>query len=124
MPVIFDHQPINRAPGSYEFGPGNIPDGFTRVRLRLARQTTATPTFWAADVGVNVLIQDSTDGGTSWRDVCGFQALGGIVLDKQGNEAVESSCQGDWRLGISRMARILYSITGNTLVSELTLEAL
>lgn len=127
MALIFDHQPIDREPGSYTFpagSPGNVPDGFTRVRLALARQTTATPSFWAEGVDVAVTIQDSLDGGNTWLDLCGFTAGGGILPGKNGGEATESRCSANFHPGTSRLARILYSITGGNLVSELTLEAI
>jgi len=120
--LLIDHQAISVASGSRDFGPVTIPDGLTRVTLRLARRTTATPTLWAAGVSVRLESSCSLDGGVTWIGWLGFLAVGGIHVKKDSTELPESSVTSELPRGTSRQIRLTTIVSGGTLVSQLTVE--
>ena len=122
MALLIDHQSINVPAGSRDFGPATIPDGLTQVTLRLARRTTATPTFWAPGVTVDLKSWGSLDGGTTWQQWLGFGAPGGILIKRDGSETVESWVSCPLPPGGARRIRLTAIVTGGTLVSQLTVE--
>ena len=122
MALLFDHQSINVPVGSRNFGPVTIPDGLTSVTLRLARRTTATPTFWAAGVSVQLNSWCSLDGGATWIEWLGFGAPGGIHIKRDSTELAESSVTSELPPGTSRRMKLTATVTGGTLVSQLTVE--
>ncbi len=80
MAVLIDHQAINVPQGSRSFQAANANLAGRELVIRLARCTTATPSFWPlATTTVSVSISISTDGGTTWRQAGGFSSAGGIV---------------------------------------------
>jgi len=121
--LLIDHQSINVPAGSRDFGPATIPDGLTQVSLRLARQTTATPTFWAAGVGVKLDSWCSVDGGVTWLQWLGFTGVGGIIFRDVGIEATESWCSSLLPAGVNRQMKLTLVVTGARLTTELTVEA-
>lgn len=122
MPVLIDHAPIEIGEGETIFGPANMPNGLHRTMVRFSRQTTATPQFWPEGITLTIMVQNSLDGGTTWLDVCGFTAEGGILPGKSGGEATESRCEGNFHVGTGRRGRVVANVSGGTLVSEVTLE--
>ncbi len=121
MAVLIDHQAISFPAGTRTAE--RAVSGGQRIACRIARQTTATPTFWAAGVSLSVDIEVSYDAGATWRDACGFTAEGGITPGKGGGEAPESAVTCDLPEGVNR-ARVTVIVTGGTLVSQLTVESL
>lgn len=115
-----DGQAINLNPGTYSFEAA-ITSGL--LVARLARQTTATPTLWAAGVSVLLDLDVSSDGGSSWRNLGGFGADGGITINKLGQEATESAFSATMPARTNRM-KATVTITGGRLVSSLTVEGL
>lgn len=122
MALLIDHQAISINVGSRNFGPVNVPDGLTTVTLRLARRTTAAPTLWAPGVTVQLDSWCSLDGGVTWLQWLGFGAPGGIHVKGDGNEAVESTVTSKLPAGIGRQMKLTATVTGGTLVSQLTVE--
>jgi hypothetical protein len=120
--LLIDHQAISVPAGSRDFGPATIPDGLTKVTLRLARRTTATPTLWATGVAVQLDSWCSLDGGATWLQWLGFGAPGGIHVKGDSTEATESSVTGALPSGASRRIKLTATVTGGTLVSNLTVE--
>jgi hypothetical protein len=118
MPRPIDHQPINLAPGVYDFQ-ANLDPG--TIIVRLARQTTATPQFWAEGVEIDMQVELSDDNGQSWYSFVAFTSTGGIVIVRDGAEAAETWLQTTLPPTVTR-TRLTLTITGGTLVSELTLE--
>jgi len=124
--LLIDHQAIDVAPGSRDFGPATIPDGLTRVTLRLARRTAAAPTLWAAGVRVTLLSWCSLDGGATWAKWLGFGEGnggqdGGVIPGPLGDLA-ESWVSAALPVGTSRRIKLTATVTGGTLVSALTVE--
>ena len=117
MPLLIDHQAISVNVGSRDFGPVAIPDALTQVALRLARQTTATPTLWAAGVTVDLKSWCSLDGGVTWLQWLGFGAVGGNF-----HEMAESSVESALPPGAGRRMKLAVTVAGGTLVSRLTVE--
>jgi len=122
MALLIDHKSINVPVGERDFGPVTIPDGLLKVTLRLARRTTAAPTLWAAGVTVKLDSWCSLDGGVTWLQWLGFGAPGGIHVKGDGNEAVESTVTSELPAGIGRQMKLTATVTGGTLVSQLTVE--
>ncbi len=68
MTTLIDHQSINLATGTRTIGPVDIADGINTIEFRIARCTTATPTFWPnASTTLTLAIEVSYDGGASWN---------------------------------------------------------
>jgi hypothetical protein len=120
--LLIDHQSINVPVGSRDFGPVTIPDGLAQVTLRLARMTTATPTLWAAGVSVDLKSWCSLDGGATWLQWLGFGSSGGIHVKRDSTEALESTVTSMLPTGANRRMKLTATVTGGTLVSQLTVE--
>lgn len=123
MAVLINHMPITLATGSQTFGPVLVPDGLTSITLRLARNTTATPLIWPLEATrITADMEISTDGGITYRHVCGVTAGGGLVQGKQG-EATETvlTCL-PLPAGSGRRVRVPTTVVSGPLVSELTVE--
>lgn len=123
MALIVDHDRFTMQPGTRNWGPVAVPDGLTKVTLRLARQTTATPTFWEAGVRVQIDSWCSVDGGVTWLQWIGAGGPGGIFLLPNGTELAESWCSADLPAGINRQMKVMIAVTGARLITELTVEA-
>ena len=126
MALLIDHEAINVPAGTRDFGPATIPDGLTQVTLRLARRTTATPTFWAAAVRVALRSWCSLDGGATWMQWLGWGEgnggeAGGIYTGILG-EMPESTVRSALPAGAGRQIKLSATVTGGTLVSQLTVE--
>lgn len=127
MPVLFDHIPITRTVGSTLEGPATVPASAVEVILRLARQTTAEPGFWASGVGVSFQSEIDFDNAGTWEwQGGGFTGTGGIHINRLGAETVESMVR--FTLppanGQTRRIRLPLTITGATLVTEVTVETI
>lgn len=135
MPLIIDHAPVNQPDGLQTFGPVNIGDAVTKVNVRLARKTTATPTFWPnATTKVAAQLYTSLDGGATWDESCGggnisfdesrtiYGAEGGVYLNRFGVEAPESKVSCPLPPGTGRKLLAKVAVTGGPLVSQLTVE--
>lgn len=120
MAVLVDAQPISIAPGSREFVAVHDGGGGVLV-IRLARQTTATPTLWPAGVSISGRISVSFTGGTTWRPYTGFTAVGGIVPAREGGDLAETSVRTPVPPGANRV-RLELTVAGGTLNSLLTVE--
>jgi len=123
MALIIDHDAFSRNVGTRNWGPVTVPDGLTTVTLRLARRTAATPTLWAAGVGVKLDSWCSVDGGVTWLQWLGFTGVGGILLRGDGTEIPESWCSSDLPEGVNRQMKLTLVVTGARLTTELTVEA-
>lgn len=120
MPVLVDAQPISINPGTREFEHAIDNPGILVVRL--ARQTTATPTLWPASVEIAVRVDTSSDGGATWRGLAGFTAVGGIVPNRGGEgEAAETVMQCPFPSAANRV-RLRITVAGGRFDSLLTVE--
>lgn len=123
MPVLIDHQNISVPVGSQNFGPANVPDSSNVITFRLARCTTATPSFWpSAGVTVQAQMYVSLDGGNTWVDSAGFGSSGGIHVNRLGIEVPESTVRCPLPPGTGRRVKATVTVAGETLVSQLTVE--
>jgi hypothetical protein len=123
MAIILDHAPINIASGFFQTAGIAIAANVTTLQLRLARNTTATPTFWPnASTTIVGNIRVSFDGGSNYQHSCGFTASGGLVI-VDGVEASETTLRGPVTPTQSgRLIRADVTVTNGPLLSELTLE--
>ena len=74
------------APGTFTTPDWDVPQGVSRFYAALNRSTWADT---GADV-VKITVEESTDGGLTWRTLAGFTAKGGAALDKLGNVLTKS----------------------------------
>lgn len=124
--VLINAAPISLASGTQTFGPINVPDAMSNLFIKLARCTTATPTFWpnvATQVTARILV--SYDGGLTFPIlVIGFAASGGIYVPRTGIEAPFSIARGNDAPRVGRKIRAEIEVTNGPLVSQVTVEAL
>jgi len=122
MALFIDHQSVNFLPGVRNYGPVVVPDGLSgEVTMVLARKTTATPTYWDAGVGINLMSWISIDGGATWATWLGFTNTGGIIISaRDGSEAAESGVSRVLPDGVGRQLKLTLTVTGGRLRSALT----
>lgn len=126
MAIILDHAPVNWSTGPFQTVVALLPDQYSVITIRVARNTTATPTFWPnVSTRLAIEIYYSLDAGSSWHFACGCGAKGGIHVHREGHEAIETtlSCRIPERSGPKRRLRLEGSIESGPLVSQLTIEA-
>jgi len=127
MTILIDHFPINQPTGSHDYGPANVPQGATTYVLRLARNTTNTPTFWPnAATQVQATIFLSTDGGVTFPVIAGsMTAVGGTLIGPSGQQLAESSFTATVPVpaaaGLRAKATVI--VTNGPLISQVTVEA-
>lgn len=122
MAVLINHQPINFS-GSQSFGPVTVTDGLNALVVRLARCTTATPTFWPnAVTSVDAQLELSMDGGATWESAGGLGSVGGINTLRGGGESTETVLRCPLRSGNARRLRATVTVVNGPLVSQLTVE--
>lgn len=84
--------PFTMSTGSHDLGPANLPDNLSNITLSLARCTTATPLNWPNEsTTIAVTLYISPDGGTTWTNVGGFTAAGGILLRSLDNSELAAT---------------------------------
>jgi hypothetical protein len=123
MPLNIDALPINLASGTLTPPDVAIQNQVTTVIMKLARATTATPSFWAdpaTEIAGNVYL--STDNGASFLHIVGFSAPGGVIVSR-GAEVPFTivSCPLN-STGPQRRLKVDVTVTNGPLISELTLE--
>ena len=122
MPTLID-QPVS-IPTSTRTASVVLPDSYTSFDVRLSRNTTATPTFWAnAATTIDVNIYLSLDGGLNFPFFKGFQAQGGIVTGKGGFEYPYSGIADRLPAGTNRRAQVEVVVNNGPLVSNLFVAA-
>ena len=124
--ILIDHAPINQPSGSHDYGPFSVPDGATGATLRLARCTTATPTFWPnASTAVDAKVWLSFDGGTTYpTQLIHVTSAGGIIVHPDtGSEVTETGVSvSNVKLGTGRKVKATFNVTNGPWVSQATLE--
>jgi len=126
MPTVLVQTPVNQPTGTHDYGPVNMPDSLAQATVRLARCTTATPSYWPnTSTRVSAQVLMSFDGGITFPHlIVGFSATGGIIYDKDGNEIPESNARTvDMPGGLGRKVKATVSVTNGPWVSQLTVEA-
>jgi len=120
MAVLIDHFPISVPPGTRSLEAAVDQPG--HLILRLARKTTASPSLWDDAVLVAFNAEWSADGGATWRDLGGFETLGGIAYNpKTGEEATETVMECPFPEETDRV-RVTATVSGGTLASQVTIE--
>jgi hypothetical protein len=125
--TLIDHQNVSIATGTQEFGPADIPSTVTNFTIRLARHTTATPTFWPnAITTIDAKLFLSNDGGVTFpRGAGGFTSVGGTLLGKGGvGEIPETVFSGTIPIpvGVGWKIKAVVIVGNGPLVSQLTIQ--
>lgn len=95
--------------GSQQFGPAHPVDAETQVIMTIDRTVAGGLNSLTTASTVNVDVQQSNDGGSSWRDLGGWGTVGGPGSIKNPN----SSFGGWWLLpGTSRQLRATVTVSG------------
>jgi hypothetical protein len=108
----------NYAPGSYDWGPFNVPANVESYIFTIQRCTSADPTIWPSS-GVHIEFRQeiSEDDGQTWRGFGGFGDEGGIRLGRDGNEQQETLISGPFPRGDRIRVRGNITISGGVLRS-------
>lgn len=113
---------VNYPNGTRAFGPTSIGDAITLITLAVQRCTDADLTIWPnATTTLSLTVQQSNDAGTTWRDLAGFTAQGGIALNDDGTQAPTSFISLQPNPGTSRQLRGNVTVAGGPLRSSGTL---
>ena len=122
---LIDHQPISLNAGNYSYSV-TADDDVNMVVVRVARQTTATPTFFdaACSFMLEVFVAKSQNQEVPLDPWFGFGATGGILLNRRGVEIPESSALAMLPPGVDRRMRVDLTVAGARLVSEITVETI
>jgi len=97
----------------------SVSDAATTLSFSVQRCTSSTPTIWPnATTTLAITVDQSNDGGSTWRNVFGFTAIGGIVTDKHGVEIPNSFASTTLNPGTSRLLRATATIAGGPLRSS------
>lgn len=103
-----------------EFGPLTVQNGVTEIGFRLRRCTSADLSVWPNEsTTVDITVEMSRDNGQTWQPLFEFTAAGGIVSDRQGNEAQWSGGLTPVTAAPQRRIRGSIVIDGGPLRSEL-----
>ena len=122
---VFTGPLVNYTGGTY--GPFNIPDWATDVRIGLARNTSATPLYWPDPATVvSTSLECSVDAGANWVKLTSWRIPGGLIRRVEDLSEVEESWGGGGPLplGSNRMVRGDVVVTGPPLRSEFRIEVL
>lgn len=112
MAQVFNISSRTYAPGTYHLGPTNISNGDNFVVLLTSANN------WTAGITMTVLLEQSDDGGVTWREDCGFTSVGPIASTDQG-----------WQCGLfappvgqTYEARATITTSGGSLTTPVTIE--
>jgi len=122
---LIDHQPISLKAGDYSYSV-TADDDVNLVVVRVARQTTATPTFFdaACSFMLKVFVAKSPNQEVPLDPWFSFGATGGILLNRHGIEVPETNANAGLPPGVDRRMRVDLTVAGARLVSEITVETI
>lgn len=124
MSILANHVPVSIPVGSQTLGPFNVADNLSQFTLRIARCTTASPAIWPSpSTGVSLLCECSLDGGTMYQFIGGITSEGGIVAARGGGESFETVFGTKLPPGANRKVRATLVVSGSTLNTNVTIEA-
>jgi len=120
---LIDHEPVSLNKGNYSYSV--VPDDdVSMVIVRVARQTTATPTFFdaACSFMLEVFVATSPNQEVPLDPWFSFGATGGIALNRHGIQVSETNANARLPPGVDRRMRVDLTVSGARLVSEITVE--
>ena len=120
---LIDHEPVSLNKGNYSYSV--VPDDdVSMVIVRVARQTTATPTFFdaACSFMLEVFVATSPNQEVPLDPWFSFGATGGILLNRHGIQVSETNANARLPPGVDRRMRVDLTVSGARLVSEITVE--
>jgi hypothetical protein len=123
MPRVIDDIPLDLPTGLTQLGPTGVPNNVQDVVIRIARNTTATPTLWPnTSTKLTGAIAFSFDQGATFTPVAGWSAEGGIALNKQGNEIAETVIQFSIARAPQRQVQVDLTVENGPLNTVVTIE--
>jgi hypothetical protein len=124
MARLVNGQLVTVASGTQSVGPVRVSnDTIHRVTLRLKRCTALSPLTWPNETTVvSVQVFVSYDNGANYEPAAGFSAIGGVVMDHDGNEAIENALAFTMRPVPQRFLRVDVQVQDGPLVTNVTLE--
>lgn len=100
-----------------------IGDDATKLKLEIQRCTSAAPSIWPnASTQLQVDLEVSYDGGSTWLAAGGFGAAGGVHVSRGGTELPITFGRFGVPAGTNRQLRATVTISGGPLRSSATLE--
>lgn len=120
---LVDNVLVNITPGTFEFSAVAIAERSSSMMLRIARQTSLTPTFWDSEsILVNGEFYVSVDGGATFQFVCGFGSSGGIFVLPDLTESPATTITCDIPNGKNRQLRAVLHVNGGSLLTRIIVE--
>ena len=119
--TIINNQAISVPVGTQQLAAVNVTDGVNTVTASLARDTSGTPTLWtSASTTVQLDVEISFDGGSTWKYAFGCGSKGGILLDRGGGQSTATTVTYVIPAAAGRKMRATFTVAGSTLTSTLT----
>jgi len=106
---------ITLAVGSRTFGPGNAADAEASITLTIDRTVTGGLNSLTGASVLDIAVDQSNDGGTTWHNLAGAEWTGGIQLDKHGNTRTQEQLFTTLNPGTSRKVRASTTVSGTSI---------
>jgi len=108
--------------GAHTFGPANVADADTRVVLTIDRTVVNGLNSLTAASTIEILVEQSNDGGTSWFELIDGTIFGGLHAQFHGpNPAISEGVTVTFAPGTSRQARGTLTVAGGPIAVQGTL---
>lgn len=117
--ILLDPTPVTIPNGTRQYARAIDQPG--RLLISIGRQTTATPTLWPASVGVEIVVEVSSDNGGTWQELVRATSAGGIAIGRDGLELPAT------RITVSfppeaNMTRLTVTVTNGPLPTVVSIE--
>jgi len=105
--------PLTTLPnGVRVFGPANVADTDHQTVLTVDRTVTGGLAFLTAATTIEVLVEQSNDGGTTWFELVDGVLAGGPVADKGGGQLTQATVGVSYGPGTGRRTRATLTVAG------------
>ena len=110
------------AVGTHVFGPAAVADADKQALLTIDRTVTGGLNSLTPATGIQIIVDQSNDGGATWTQICSAPVTGGFTTSA--NHPVPpgtSSVGATFQPGTSRQARAQVTVTGTSVAVQGTL---
>lgn len=105
--------PLTTLPvGERDFGPANAADTETGFTLTLDRTVAGGLNSLISATGIDMRVDQSDDGGTTWHEIVGATLVGGVFADAHGGTYLVSTVSASLTAGTSRRLRARVIVSG------------